>query len=431
MFARVILSALLVFSLFPLGRIASAQAVDDSQKRALEQDIGRYNELLESRNDEIDSIEAALGSTAAELTAQIAERDRVNEELRDLRSQQGQLEEDVGQLEVRRDETESRIEVLTGQLDELKGRIRGLLNNLYRQRAAGFASGLARSRSFHELQVHNYYLALLSRQDVEVVTELDRLLGDLKAAQQELANQLAALQQKQIELASNAAQQETKRAQLETLIANLEATRNGQLAQKQSLLEEQNKLEASLTGLRGQLEAEIDRLRQAEAKARSEAEQYAQDREQQLAFQQQADAAQARLDTLTTPEALATGFVMPLEQGRVVSRFGEGNNSYIAIEATVANAAVRAVQAGTVVAISYLGANFGYMVAVQHGNGLTTVYTNLREPVVKLFDPVAGGEVLGYLGGGTLSSRLLPFYARTEASTGRAVFVDPAPLLGQ
>lgn len=408
---------------------ALGQAVDTSQKRALESDIQRYSDLLSARHDEISAIEAALGQTAAALDAQIAERDRVNAELRDLRAAQAELEQEVSQLEAQRDATEARITSLSGQLDDLKARIRGLLDNLYRQRSAGFAAGLARSKSFHELQVHNHYLALLSEQDVAVVTELDTLLGQLRDAQQDLANQLAALEAKHQELAANQAEREAKRAELETIIANLQATQAGQLAQKQSLLEEQDQLAAELDDLQGRLDAEIERLRVAEQQARAEAARFAQDREQQLDYQRQADEARARLDALTNQQTLSTGFVMPLEQGRIISRFGEGNNSYIGIEATVPNAAVRVVQSGTVVAISYLGANFGYMVAVQHGGGLTTVYTNLREPVVDVFDPVQQGQVLGYLGGGTLSSDVLPFYARTDTASGRAVFVDPAPLL--
>lgn len=408
---------------------ALGQAVDTSQKRALESDIQRYSDLLSARHDELSAIEAALGQTAAALDAQIAERDRVNAELRDLRAAQAELEQEVTRLEAQRDATEARITSLSGQLDDLKARIRGLLDNLYRQRSAGFAAGLARSKSFHELQVHNHYLALLSEQDVAVVTELDTLLGQLRDAQEDLANQLAALETKHQELAANQAEREAKRAELETIIANLQATQAGQLAQKQSLLEEQDQLAAELDDLQGRLDAEIERLRVAEQQARAEAARFAQDREQQLDYQRQADEARARLDALTNQQTLSTGFVMPLEQGRIISSFGEGNNSYIGIEATVPNAAVRVVQSGTVVAISYLGANFGYMVAVQHGGGLTTVYTNLREPVVDVFDPVQQGQVLGYLGGGTLSSDVLPFYARTDTASGRAVFVDPAPLL--
>ncbi|MEJ2287329.1 MAG: peptidoglycan DD-metalloendopeptidase family protein, partial [Deinococcales bacterium] len=261
--------------------------------------------------------------------------------------------------------------------------------------------------------------------------QLDSVLAQLKTAQSQLADQMAALKAKQDEIAQNARDREAKRKQLEAVIADLQKTKQGQLAQQQALLQEQNQIESNLQNLNQQLDAEVARLKKQEEAARAAAASYARDRAKQLKYQQQADAARAKLDALTAPsKPLPTGFVLPLDHGKIVSRFGEGNNSYIAIKAAVPNAAVRSVQDGKVVAISYLGANFGYMVAVQHGGGLTTVYTNLRTPVVKLYDDVKQGQVLGYLGGGTLSNDLLPFYARTDTG-GKSAFIDPAPLFGK
>ena len=410
-----------------------AQAVDTSNRQALESDVQRYQDLLAARRQEIDDIEAALGSTATELKAKIAERDKVARELDDLRAQERELEGQLAELQDQRTATEARIDALDGRLEDLKVRIRALLLNLYEQHGTRFAGALSRSTSFHEFQLNQYFLSLLARQDVAVVNDLSDLLGQLKEEQARLAQELAAVQAKQQEIDANAAAREATRKQLEGVIADLQATQKGQLAQKQSLLSEQDKLETSLGNVRQQLQDEIARLKRVEEQARADAARYAEDREKQLALQRQADQARSRLDALTAPATpLATGFVMPLDHGKIVSRFGESNNSFVAIEAPVDNAAVRAAQDGKVVAISYLGANFGYMVAVQHGGGLTTVYANLRQPVVSLFDPVAQGDVLGYLGGGTLThSDVLPFYARSDNGSGNGVFVDPAPLLGR
>jgi predicted RNA-binding protein len=59
------------------------------------------------------------------------------------------------------------------------------------------------------------------------------------------------------------------------------------------------------------------------------------------------------------------------------------------------------------------------------------VYTNLQPPAVKYGDGVNAGDILGYLGGGTLIPEdVLRFYVRRTPETGEAVFVDPSPLLG-
>jgi murein DD-endopeptidase MepM/ murein hydrolase activator NlpD len=88
------------------------------------------------------------------------------------------------------------------------------------------------------------------------------------------------------------------------------------------------------------------------------------------------------------------------------------------------------VQAGTVAGVTYLGANLGYMLVLQHEGGLTTIYVNLRQPLVELYESVKQGDVVGYLGGGTLQRNdVLQFYAQ-RAGSGTQAFIDPAPLLG-
>ncbi len=431
MLKRVLLLFLLVGAVLATPTPARAQSVDSSKKRTLESDIQQAQSLLDARKQEIQDITAKLGATAQELQAKIRQRDAVNKELEDLRAQQADLQDQLATLEDQRANTEAKIAGLNQQLDTLKERIKALLLNLYQQRVARYANSLAKSRTLHQFQVNNYYLSLLSKQDVDVINRLDSVLGQLKDAQSQLVEQMAALKAKEAEVAQNAADREAKRKQLEAVIADLQKSKEGQLAQQQALLQEQNQIAANVQNLNQQLDAEIARLKKQEQEARAAAAGYARDRAKQLKYQQQADAARARLDALTAPSnSLPTGFVLPLDKGKIVSRFGEGNNSYIAIKAAVPNAAVRSVQAGKVVAISYLGANFGYMVAVQHGGGLTTVYTNLRTPVVTLYDSVDQGQVLGYLGGGTLSNDLLPFYARTDKG-GTSAFINPAPLFGQ
>src|SRR5690606_28832341 len=110
---------------------------------------------------------------------------------------------------------------------------------------------------------------------------------------------------------------------------------------------------------------------------------------------------------------LTTGFVRPFDGAKLISRFGEGNNSYLGIQAPVINAAVRAVQTGRVTAITYWGANLGYMVALQHAGDMVSIYVNLRQPLVEMDATVAQGSVSGYLGGGTLTRPdVLQVYAR-------------------
>ena len=411
---------------------ATAQVDLDSEVRqSLEGDIREYQELLERRSRELEEIQAQLGETAAALAARIAERDTISAELVERRQEREQVVAQIAELDARRVATEGRIAGLQDRLGQMSVRVSELLVNLYKQRGNRLGTGLSSTASFHDLRVRNYYVGLLAEQDATVIGELDSLLYALQMEQASLREQLATLQAAENRLLAVETELAATASRLNLIVEELNATQQGQLAQRQDLLTQQTRIEQSLGDLDALLQAEIERLRQVEAEQRAAAAQFAQDRERQLAAQREADLARNQLEVLTEPLApLSTGFIRPVEDARLLTRYGEGNSSGVVIKAAAANASVRAVGPGSVVAVTYLGANLGYMVAVAHGGGLVTVYVNLRPPIVQPTDAVAQGQVLGYLGGGTLTPNdVLQFYARRE-SGGSSPYVDPAPLLG-
>jgi len=411
---------------------AAAQVNLDSEVRqSLEGDIREYEALLERRAQELSDIQAQLGATASALQARIAERDSISAELVERRQEREQAVAQIAELDARRVETEGRIGGLHVRLSEMTERVSEMLVNLYKQRGKRLGTGLSRTDSFHDLRVRNYYVGLLAEQDATVIGELDSLLYALQMEQASLREQLATLQEAENRLLAVETELAATSSRLNLLVEELNATQQGQLAQRQDLLTQQTRIEQSLGDLDTLLRVEIERLRQVEADQRAAAAQYAQDRERQLAAQREADLARTQLEVLTEPLApLSTGYIRPVEDARLLTRYGESNNSGVVIQTSVANSAVRAVGPGSVVAVTYLGANLGYMVAVAHGGGLVTVYVNLRPPVVQVSDAVSQGQVLGYLGGGTLTPNdVLQFYAQRQAG-GSSAYVDPAPLLG-
>lgn len=426
------LRTLLLLGCLLLPAMAQAQTdLDSPELRALEQDLARYQQLLEARGNELKDIESALGSTAAALQQRVRERDAVSEELAQKRREREQILAQIAELEAARARTEERIAQLEERIGELKVRVQDLLLSLYKQRGRRSAAGLVASETFHEMRVRNHYLGLLSQQDADVLNELDSVLTSLAVEREQLARELAQLSAAEAELTQAEAELQSTQARLVRVIDELNATQAGQMIQQQALLEEQTQIERTIGSVSGQLEREIARLREEERQAREAAAQFAQERDRQLELQRQADQARARADALSTPPPPnASGLIRPFEEAALISRFGEGNNSYLGIRAPVANAGVRAVQAGTVAGVTYLGANLGYMLVLQHEGGLTTIYVNLRQPLVELYEPVKQGDVVGYLGGGTLQRNdVLQFYAQ-RAGSGTQAFIDPAPLLG-
>ncbi len=415
-----------------LATRAHAQVeLTSTELQALERDLKSYENLLRERNGELNEIKAALGQTETQLQKRLAERDSISNDLAAKRREREALVVRMADLDAQREATEAHIADLDERLAQIADRVQDLLLSQYKQRGRRLTASLGASQSFHDLRVRNHYLGLLAEQDADVINELDGVLTEQRSAKAQLETQLAELNAAAADLERAEADLEAAAKRLEQIVAELNATQAGQLIQQQALLEEQNRIERSLGDLDRQRTNEIARLRAEEERARAAAAQFAQDRERQLELQRQADAARSRADELAAPLApLTSGFVRPFDGAKLISRFGEGNNSYLGIQAPVKNAAVHAVQTGRVTAITYLGANLGYMVALQHAGDVVSIYVNLRQPLVEMYATVAQGSILGYLGGGTLTRPdVLQFYARRETSGG-SPFIDAAPLLG-
>ncbi len=426
---RALVAAALALLLVALPS-APAQ-VDPSERLRLEAEIGEGQRLLEARRAEIAAITEELGSIDASLRSRIAERDRASADLAELQRQRTDLQEGLTTLRADVADTEARVTALEADLEAVKGRVQGLLLNLHRQRAAGYGTALARADSFHDLAVQQRFLGMLAEQDVAVVTELDAVITELDAARERLVGQIAELEARERQLAQNALELEGTRTRLDTLIAELRATEAGRQAEQRALLESQNALAAQLDRLDRALAEEVARLEAEERRLRQQAQSFLDDRERADALEEEADATRERIDNLTNPvPAPAAGYVAPLDESTLLTRFGEGNSSFVRLRASAAGAAVRVVRGGVVVSVTPIGANDGYLVAVQHDPSMTTVYTNLRPPVVEVGESLPAGTVLGYLGGGSLiPPDVLHFYLR-RTSGGNSVFVDPAPVLG-
>jgi murein DD-endopeptidase MepM/ murein hydrolase activator NlpD len=429
------LAASALFVVAALSITAGAQ-VDRSQQQRLQDELSTGQRMLEQRRAEIAAITRELGETDAELRARVRERDAVSEQLRDLERRRTELLATLAAVEAERGRTAARVSALEGDLALMQERVQALLVNLHRTRAGRIGGVLGRAESFHDLRVKQHFIGLLAEQDVAVVTELDAVITNLEGERALLEAQIETLREGQAELERNALALDGTRVRLATMIAQLESTQAGQRAQERSILEAQEALEAQLRRIDADLAREIARLEAEERRLREEAQRFVQDRQRSTALEDQADQTRARIDNLRDPApSPAAGYVAPLDASVVTVRFNTENNSFVVLRASEQGAAVRAVRGGTVLSVADLGANEGHMVAVRHDATLTTVYTNLRPPVVQSGDRVEAGTVIGYLGGSSLvAPDILRFYLRRtvvgEGGRESSTFVDPAPVLG-
>ncbi|MGL4611078.1 MAG: murein hydrolase activator EnvC family protein [Trueperaceae bacterium] len=399
-------------------------------QQQLESNIASSQGLLQQREEEITSITAELGATASALEAQIAERDALAGQIDALRDEEAVLLESVATLEVELEATRVKLNELQQQVSELKTRVQELLVSVYQQRTGRYTNALAQADSFHDLQVNNHYLSLLSAQDYDLITQLSQTASELITTQEMQNQQLGELEGQRLSLESKQVDLEVKRVDLETVIANLAATREGQLATQKDLLESQAALEASILDLQSQREAEIARLK-VEATRKRELAAQAADTIQRERLEAEAEDADARAENLEAPVAalpkMASGYVSPVANAEVFEPYG-GKCRCLSLRANTEGAAVFAVQSGLVLSAERLNVNDGYLVTIQHADGIVTAYSNLQKNIaIQSGNQVEQGDTLGYLGGGVL---IPPDVLKIYVRTGRNEFVDPAPVLG-
>lgn len=409
--------------------LGGAAAQEDDRRASLEADIATYNQLLEARERDLSQIDAALQDISGELKTKIDERDAISRQLGQLQQERqallGQIDELSGQLEA----TQAEITLTERQLAELRGRVRGLLQSLYRQRGGGRIAGLlSEAESFHDLQVKNHYLSLLSAQDAQVITDFDAALARLSQLQATYSAQLAELRAREQTLAENEAALAQSQRQLDAVIAELNRSQEGQLANRSAALREQAEFEARLAQLNNDLQAELARLARLEEERRQrEAAQAA----VAARGQRQTESSAAAVPSLSELPPLSSGYIYPVESPQLLRAYGERGSSGVWLQTREEGAAVHAVQPGVVLEVGPGLANQGYVVALRHSEGLVTAYVNLQaRPPVKVGQQVRQNEVIGYLGGGAaIPPNVLEFYTGwTEG--GSLTWVDPARLLG-
>ena len=343
--------------------------------------------------------------------------------------------------------TRERIGTLQERLASLQERLQGLLVNLHKERGGRYARLLSQSESIFDLRVKSYYLSRLTQQDVSLIEEMNRTVAELQNAQLTLSTQIEDLNIQEAQLAENQSALQGVREDLAGVIAELEQTREGQLAQQQVLLSEQADIEQTLANAEAALQEELARLRRAaelarrrEAAAREREaaarERNAEEQQRQAAeeavrewqqFSQEAEELEDQIRTLETPSSLGEGeFTLPFVNPELVSGFREGGASQILLRGRAAPARRFARSKGGTVWRDE--PNFCRTVATWSPSSTAptspplTLICNFLTAYSAIGDQVEQGQIIGYLGGGTLTPPdTLQFWMGTPQGSGRGV----------
>ena len=428
---------LLAWLLPLLALLALAQDVATQEKRVkdLEAEAARAKALEQEAQARIQKLNQALARLSKRVADLLQEKARLEKEIARLEAERAALRQEIARLEEAVRETEARIAKLEKDLAALKERLQALMRSLHRERAGRYLP-LLRAQSFTDLAVRARWVGYISKQDADLVRQLQATLKALGEERERLKLLLQSLSEKERALAETQRKLEAERQNLLTTLASLRKEEEGKKALLRDALTDRQRLQSALAQLQARVLAERQRLlllkRQEEERRRQEEERRRQEEErrrQEEARQKQTalkpSPAPAQVVVPPPPLPATVGrLAFPVPGGRVVVPYGQ-EGPFQVIAGPVPGSPVQAAADGYVAGVLYLP-NLGYTVMLVHTETLSTVYTNLQEPLVAEGQKVSRGQLLGYTGGGLLI-RPEELEFRVAARVGEETrFVDPA-----
>ncbi|MGC8967758.1 MAG: murein hydrolase activator EnvC family protein [Thermus sp.] len=386
--ARLGLWLCLLLSFLAWGQDAASQ---EKRVRALEAEAARARALDQKAQEQIQRLNRELSRLSQRVQNLLLEKARLEEEIRRLEGERQALRREIAQLKETVRETEARIAKLEGNLAALKERLKALMRSLYRERSSRYLP-LLRAQSFTDLAVRARWVGYISRQDTELVRLFQATLKALKEERERLALLLQDLTAKEAALAENQRKLESQRQGLEATLKNLRQEEEGKKALLRDALTERQRLQRALAELQAKVLEERRKLL-----ALKEAER----RRQEEARRRQQAQGQPTVVVPPPPLPATVGrLAFPVPGGRVLVPYGQ-EGPFQVLQGPSPGSPVQAAAEGYVAGILYLP-NLGYTVMLAHTETLSTVYTNLQEPLVQEGERVRQGQVLGYTGGGLL-----------------------------
>ena len=405
--------------LFALLALAQDVATQEKRVRDLEAEVARAKALEQEAQARIQKLNQALARLSKRVADLLQEKARLEKEIARLEAERAALRREIGRLEETVRETEARIAKLEKDLAALKERLQALMRSLHRERAGRYLP-LLRAQSFTDLAVRARWVGYISKQDADLVRQLQATLKALGEERERLKLLLQSLSEKERALAETQRKLEAERQNLLTTLASLRKEEEGKKALLRDALSERQRLQSALAQLQARVLAERQRLlllkRQEEERRRQE-----EARRKQTALRP--SPAQVVVPPPPLPATVGR-LAFPVPGGRVVVPYGQ-EGPFQVIAGPVPGSPVQAAADGYVAGVLYLP-NLGYTVMLVHTETLSTVYTNLQEPLVAEGQKVSRGQLLGYTGGGLLI-RPEELEFRVAARVGEETrFVDPA-----
>jgi septal ring factor EnvC (AmiA/AmiB activator) len=407
---------LLAWLLPLLALLALAQDVATQEKRvrSLEAEAAQAQRLEREAQARIQRLNQELSRLSQRVQNLLSEKGRLEGEIARLERERKGLRQEIARLQQAIGEAEARIQKLERDLAALRERLQALMRSLHRERAGRYLP-LLRAESFTDLAVRARWVGYISQKDADLVRRLQATLKALTEERERLKLLLTDLSAKERALAETQTRLEGERRNLLATLASLRQEEEGKKALLRDALTERQRLQSALAQLQARVLAERRRLLELKRQ------------EEERRRQEEARRRQTALQVVVPPPPLPATIgrlAFPVPGGRVAVAYGQ-EGPFQVISGPSPGSPVQAAAEGYVAGILYLP-NLGYTVMLVHTETLSTVYTNLQEPLVAEGQKVSRGQLLGYTGGGLLI-RPEELEFRVAVRVGEETrFVDPS-----
>ncbi|MGQ7243985.1 murein hydrolase activator EnvC family protein [Salinicola sp. V024] len=348
---------------------------------------------------------ARLDSLATDIQALQGKLENTQAARGDAQDELEQVETAIGQTHKRLDTLQTERHQLDGEVDKLQHKRQTLAADRDQQREA-----LARQfDALYRLGTTPQLKLLLNQDDPAEVDRLQHYLNALSSARREKLEQLRALNQ---QLDDNLAAIDQRRSRLDEVQTDLEQQRQ-RLA---SNLEERQALVAKLSGRYDSEQSRLEDLNQDRAHV------------ERLLDRMQKELANLKKPPPSTAIRQTRGGLPWPVQGSMLSSYGSGdgvNRNGILIGAPEGTA-IKAVHAGRVVFANWMR-GFGNLLILDHGDGILTLYAHLQQIDVDPGQQVDNGQTVGAVGNtGGQSRSALYFEVRQNGNP-----IDPSRWIGR
>jgi septal ring factor EnvC (AmiA/AmiB activator) len=375
MCARTLRGAALLLALSTAASLAvrpAPVAAQSQSPQSLEESRRRLDEIRAERErlqQQQQRLQGQVHDVADELTNLERQKESTNRIV-------NEIERQIGGLSTQLDRSSAELILAQDNLAERRAVLERRLVDIYKRGPLYTFQVILTAESFGDLLSRYKYLYLTSRQDRALVTEVEQLRNRVVSQRNDILQVKGELDRRRQEREAELDRYGTLARERETRLASLQRSAKSTERKLTQLERDEQHLNTVL--------AALERSRR-EAAARG-----------------------ALRGTPTTPGTLTTGDIGKLDwpvEGTIVYKFGRATlpsggvirYNGIGIAAPLGTP-VKVVEAGTVALVQKLG-TYGLTVAIEHGNGVYSLYMQLETATVKQGEKVTKGETIGTVGG--------------------------------